>query len=111
MPLLRLSEQTTTVEEEIDLYNDNENGEEIIDNVVVDVAQLIDLENLEDDIEQFYSGDNTATDNDDNNNDNGNGNNSQGKKKKKLIECSASIMLPFAEDVAFDAFADLTRQP
>ena len=110
MPLLRLSEQTTTVEEEIDLYNDNENGEEIIDNVDVDVAQLIDLENLEDDIEQFYSGDMNTTDNDDNNN--GNGNNSQGKKKKKkLIECSASIMLPFAEDVAFDAFADLTRQP
>ena len=32
-------------------------------------------------------------------------------KKKKLIECSASIMLPFSEDVAFDAFSDLTRQP
>jgi hypothetical protein len=31
--------------------------------------------------------------------------------KKNLIECSASILLPFSEDVAFDAFSDLTRQP
>lgn len=31
--------------------------------------------------------------------------------KKNLIECSASVILPFSEDVAFDAFSDLTRQP
>ena len=31
--------------------------------------------------------------------------------KKNLIECSASVILPFPEDVAFDAFSDLTRQP
>jgi hypothetical protein len=30
---------------------------------------------------------------------------------KKLIECHASILLPFPADVAFDAFSDLTRQP
>ena len=30
---------------------------------------------------------------------------------KNLIECSASVVLPFSEDVAFDAFSDLTRQP
>lgn len=30
---------------------------------------------------------------------------------KKLIECNASIVLPFGADVAFDAFSDLTRQP
>ena len=30
---------------------------------------------------------------------------------KKLIECSASILLPFSEEVAFDYFSDLTRQP
>jgi hypothetical protein len=28
-----------------------------------------------------------------------------------LIECNASILLPFGADVAFDAFSDLTRQP
>ena len=33
------------------------------------------------------------------------------KKKNKLIECSASILLPFSEEVAFDYFSDLTRQP
>jgi len=32
-------------------------------------------------------------------------------KKNKLIECSASILLPFSEEVAFDYFSDLTRQP
>lgn len=31
--------------------------------------------------------------------------------EKNLIECSASVVLPFSEDVAFDAFSDLTRQP
>ena len=30
---------------------------------------------------------------------------------KKLIECQASITLPFSAEVAFDAFSDLTRQP
>jgi hypothetical protein len=30
---------------------------------------------------------------------------------KKLIECDASVVLPFGADVAFDAFSDLTRQP
>lgn len=30
---------------------------------------------------------------------------------KKLIECHASVLLPFSADVAFDAFSDLTRQP
>ncbi len=30
---------------------------------------------------------------------------------KKMIQCSASVLLPFSEDVAFDAFSDLTRQP
>ena len=33
------------------------------------------------------------------------------KKMNNLIECSASILLPFSEEVAFDAFSDLTRQP
>ena len=32
-------------------------------------------------------------------------------KKNKLIACSASILLPFSEEVAFDYFSDLTRQP
>ena len=64
---------------------------------------LINLENIEDDIEQYYSGD-TDTSTEDDNNDNS-------QKKKRLIECSARIMLPFPEDVAFDAFSDLTRQP
>ena len=32
-------------------------------------------------------------------------------KKNKVIECSASILLPFSEEVAFDNFSDLTRQP
>lgn len=30
---------------------------------------------------------------------------------KKLIECNASILLPFSPHIAFDAFSDLTRQP
>ncbi|KAL7489914.1 hypothetical protein ACHAW6_015653 [Cyclotella cf. meneghiniana] len=34
-----------------------------------------------------------------------------GEVSKKLIECHASILLPFPADVAFDAFSDLTRQP
>lgn len=33
------------------------------------------------------------------------------KVSKKLIECHASLLLPFPADVAFDAFSDLTRQP
>ena len=32
-------------------------------------------------------------------------------ERKKLIECNASLLLPFSADVAFDAFSDLTRQP
>ena len=33
------------------------------------------------------------------------------KTRSNFIECSASILLPFSEEVAFDAFSDLTRQP
>ncbi|KAL7531859.1 hypothetical protein ACHAXR_007304 [Thalassiosira sp. AJA248-18] len=90
-------EQQLTVE--VELYNDN--GEEVLD-------IEIDLENIEDDIDEFYSlgvggKQEVKDDNDDEEDD--------VKSKKKLIECSASIALPFSEDVAFDAFADLTRQP
>jgi len=37
--------------------------------------------------------------------------NEEEEDTKKLIECSASILLPFSEEVAFDYFSDLTRQP
>ncbi|KAL3802759.1 hypothetical protein ACHAW5_008863 [Stephanodiscus triporus] len=30
---------------------------------------------------------------------------------RTLIECSADILLPFSEDLAFEYFSDLTRQP
>mmetsp|Transcript_14682 Transcript_14682/g.35382 ORF Transcript_14682/g.35382 Transcript_14682/m.35382 type:complete len:299 (+) Transcript_14682:165-1061(+) len=76
---------------EVDLYNDD--GDEI------DVE--IDLEDIEEDMNEYYS---SA--------DGGAGEVAKASEnKKKLIECSATIMLPFSENVAFDAFSDLTRQP
>ena len=95
----KLTKSKLVADDDIDLYN--ENGEEI--------TQQLDLQTIEDDIELYYSApdgimeeaqqkgrneEETTTTND-----------------KKLIECSASIMLPFSEEVAFDAFSDLTRQP
>jgi len=79
----RRSDEQITME--VDLYNDD---------------NQIDLENTEDDINEYNSAEGgTEEDKDDK------------SRSKNLIECSASIMLPFPEDVAFDAFSDLTRQP
>jgi len=80
---------------EVDIYNDN--GEE------VDVR--IDWENIEEDINEYYSKDGEREEQAKEEE------KKDGKSNKKLIECSASILLPFSEDVAFDAFSDLTRQP
>ena len=78
----------------IDIYNDN--GEEIED-------IQYDFENIKDDINEYdYSQDVVGVEEEQE---------VTLARKKKLIECSASIMLPFSEDVAFDAFSDLTRQP
>ena len=82
------------INSDIDIYNDN--GHEIED-------MQYDLENIKDDInEYYYSQDVVGIEEQEV---------TSVKKKKKLIECSASIMLPFSEDVAFDAFSNLTRQP
>ena len=79
---------------DIDIYNDN--GEEIED-------IQYDFENIKDDINEYdYSQDVVGVEEEQE---------VTSARKKKLIECSASIMLPFSEDVAFDAFSDLTRQP
>ena len=81
---------------DIDIYNDN--GEEIED-------IQYDFENIKDDINEYdYSQDVVGVVEEEEQE-------VTSVKKKKLIECSASIMLPFSEDVAFDAFSDLTRQP
>lgn len=76
---------------DVDLYDDD--GEEI------DVRT--DSEKAEDDANEHYSsgGDIEKAKHD------------KIRLKRRLIECSASIVLPFSEDVAFDAFSDLTRQP
>lgn len=74
-----------------DLYND--------DREEIDVQT--DLENTEEDFHKYYSSaDGVREAVKDNRSD-----------SKRLIECFASIMLPFSQDVAFDAFSDLTRQP
>ena len=88
---IRSDEQIAMKVDQVEIYNDD--GEE------VDIQ--IDLENMEDDdINEYYSSEGgTEEDKDDK------------SRSKNLIECSASIMLPFPEDVAFDAFSDLTRQP
>ena len=31
--------------------------------------------------------------------------------RKRLVVCKADIVLPFSEDLAFEYFSDLTRQP
>lgn len=94
------NEQITSMEG-VDLYKND--GEEI------DIQ--IDLENIEEDfINDYYSSGNVDDEEEEafKEDDADDGNKT---KNKKLIECSASIMLPFSEDVAFDAFSDLTRQP
>ena len=87
-------QKVTILKEEVDLYD--ETGAE------VDVG--IDLEDIEGEIDAYYA-ENDALEVDNDQTSSGEAN------KKRLIECSASIMLPFSEDVAFDAFSDLTRQP
>mmetsp|Transcript_34014 Transcript_34014/g.62555 ORF Transcript_34014/g.62555 Transcript_34014/m.62555 type:complete len:331 (-) Transcript_34014:60-1052(-) len=93
---------------DVQLYND--------DGTEMDGVQ-IHLENIEDGVNEYYSSGNGIVDNgnaigNDGNGDGGGGGDKEDKNKsKKLIECTASILLPFAEDVAFDAFSDLTRQP
>ena len=85
--LAQRSSSKLVAEIDVDLYN--ENGEEI--------TQQLDLQTIEEEIDEYYSvsdGEDATTIN-----------------NKKLIECSASIILPFSEEVAFDAFSDLTRQP
>ena len=75
---------------DIELYN--ENGEEIQPGDM----ELNELNLYGDDTESF-----NVDEGDTNNN----------ADAKKLIECNASILLPFTAEVAFDAFSDLTRQP
>ena len=68
---------------DIDIYNDN--GEEIED-------IQYDFENIKDDINEYdYSQDVVGVEEEQE---------VTSARKKKLIECSASIMLPFSEDVA-----------
>ena len=76
----------------VDLYNDD--GEEI-DDVQIDVENIKDMQ---DDIDASSGGKDESAGEENNN-------------PKHLIECSTSIMLPFSENVAFEAFSDLTRQP
>lgn len=78
----------------VDLYNDD--GEEI-DDVQIDVENIKDIQD-EDDIDASAGGKDESAGEENNN-------------PKHLIECSTSIMLPFSEQVAFEAFSDLTRQP
>ena len=85
--LAQRSSSKLVAEIDVDLYN--ENGEEI--------TQQLDLQTIEEEIDEYYS----ASDGED----------ATTINNKKLIECSASIILPFSEEVAFDAFSDLTRQP
>ena len=75
-------------DQEIELYN--ENGEEI-SNVQLDTLDINDIDKK---LIAEADGVQNMADN-----------------VKKLIECNASILLPFGADVAFDAFSDLTRQP
>lgn len=75
-------------DQEIELYN--ENGEEI-SNVQLDTLDINDIDKKL--IAEVDCVQNMAD------------------NVKKLIECNASILLPFGADVAFDAFSDLTRQP
>jgi hypothetical protein len=81
------------IREEIELYNDN--GEEIEIELYNDNGEEIDVQ-----LRTLEVRDNSLNDGDD-----------QEVNDKKLIECNASILLPFGADVAFDAFSDLTRQP
>ena len=64
---------------------------------------MVDLENIQDDINEYYYSDEDEGPPKDDIVDE--------KMKKKLIECTATITLPFSETIAFDAFSDLTRQP
>lgn len=50
-------------------------------------------------------------DDDDNDTDAGGGGDDDDGTRKRLVVCKADIVLPFSEDLAFEYFSDLTRQP
>ena len=91
-PLVLARTGAVSNDSEIELYNDK--GEEIwTDSLSFETL------NFQDDVgDSSLNGDEI-------------GNGSSEENVKKLIECNASILLPFGADVAFDAFSDLTRQP
>lgn len=89
--------------EEVDVYG--EDGEEIDDYL------RSSLDDIEEDINEYYASRDGGAGSDDGGGDLGSGNVGRDSSSKRLIVCSASIMLPFSEEIAFDAFSDLTRQP
>jgi hypothetical protein len=50
-------------------------------------------------------------DDDDTDTDAGGGGDDDDATRKRLVVCKADIVLPFSEDLAFEYFSDLTRQP
>jgi hypothetical protein len=50
-------------------------------------------------------------DDDDTDTDAGGGGDDDDGTRKRLVVCKADIVLPFSEDLAFEYFSDLTRQP
>ncbi|KAL3796143.1 hypothetical protein HJC23_000646 [Cyclotella cryptica] len=89
-------------EQEVDLY-ENDNGQERIDLDDIDLRLEWHQSGVDDDGNDemlSFTVDTNAGDTREDRED-----------SKKLIECNASILLPFPADVAFDAFSDLTRQP
>ena len=97
--LAQRSSSKLVAEIDVDLYN--ENGEEI--------TQQLDLQTIEEEIDEYYSVSDKIME--EQQLQSRNEEDATTVNNKKLIECSASIMLPFSEEVAFDAFSDLTRQP